>query len=163
METFWGERIFIERSDFDDQLPKLSKKLVAYCRKFSKKCRCGVLIVQRISLTRTSFSDEVRFVYQFQIMSGNVSAAGQKFFDRVVKIAFYVPIGTLRGRILFLGKSFIPSPFSDMERIFFVIHLKLFPAELSKLHTICAWKDSEIKKILNKLIFPINFRNWAKT
>ena len=59
------ERIFIEGKDFDDQLPKLSKKLVAYCRNFSKACENGVLVVQRIKLTKISFSAEVCFVHHF--------------------------------------------------------------------------------------------------
>ena len=145
METFWVERNFIGKNGFPDQLPKLSKKLLAYSRNFSKDCRNGALFVQGIKLTKTSFSEEVCFVYLFQIMSGNFSSFWQKFVNRVVKIAFYVTVGKLGWEIVLFGKKnlILSSSYSDKERIFFVCHSKLFPAELSQLHTNCPWKHSE--------------------
>ena len=118
METFCGERIFIEGNDFDDQLPKLSKKLMAYCRSFSKACENGVLVVQKIKLTKNSFSEEVCFVYHFQIMSGNFSSFWQKLVDRVVRSSFYVTIGKLRWEIAFFGQTnlILFSSFWDNER-----------------------------------------------
>ena len=145
IEAFWVERNFIGKNGFPDQLPKLSNKLLAYSRNFSKNCRNGALFVQRIKLTKTSFSEEVCFVYLFQIMSGNFSSFWQKFVDRVVKIAFYVTVGKLGWEIVLFGKKnlILSSSYSDKERIFFVCHSKLFPAELSQLHTNCPWKHSE--------------------
>ena len=131
METFWVERNFIGKNGFPDQLPKLSKKLLAYSRNFSKDCRNGALFVQGIKLTKTSFSEEVCFVYLFQIMSGNFSSFWQKFVNRVVKIAFYVTVGKMRWEIVFFGKKtwYFLHPFGTWYE-FFRLLFETFPCRI---------------------------------
>ena len=54
METFWVERTSNAKNDFSDQFPKLSKKVGAYRRFFSKDCQKDVLHFQGMNLTKTS-------------------------------------------------------------------------------------------------------------
>ena len=146
------------------EIEQKSKKLVAYCIKFSKNCQNGVLIVQGNKLTKTSLSEEVCFVYHFQIMSGKFSAIWQKFVDRVVKNAFYVPIGKLRWEIVFFGKKiwYFLHPFPKWNE-FFRLSFEIFPCRIVTIAYYLCMETIWVERIfIGKMIFLINFQNWAK-
>ena len=162
IETLRGKKVFFPAKWSFSKEAGVEGKFFGNCRKiFNRAAKTAFRLPVGNFFKKNTVCEKESFSSQFRKSIENVSAFVDFFYGGVVKITFYVSIGTFWGIYFFQFAFFF---FISGQWVKNFLHfLKKNSIELSKLHSKCQWWNIGVNLFNRSIVFLILFGNWAKS